>query len=347
MDMRIRDPRSVAVGAILRNESVEKPDPSTIWAADGLWEYRVLPNALPSTAYDRTARYFSWYATGLPQGSSDVTKLWCVPTKDTLISLCTQEIFGSFVMSVLHVVDDIGSVGIEEEIPLFRLRNDLLSMLLKSFTEYKLGSQQDALLCILPAIIPRLKSSSSQTALDAAKERAKHHRRQRNWTEAEAVLKWAWTMLTARWPILGDNIPDSELSREATISLGELYRYALRDPKARQFGIDGFQWLSTQKSSSGWGLAVSAERIIDRYYAIQQQCLARPQTYVADAVFVAVEKKDVTRTLVELTRQKQPLPPTERIGDALCLAAQQGWPEVVLALLELGANPDYNALDAS
>lgn len=75
--------------------------------------------------------------------------------------------------------------------PRFRLENDLVTEMIKLFTETRLGSEEDALLCILPTIIPRLGLSSPEKTVAAAKRMANQYRRAGEWTQAEAVLRRA------------------------------------------------------------------------------------------------------------------------------------------------------------
>ncbi|EHK19649.1 uncharacterized protein TRIVIDRAFT_216536, partial [Trichoderma virens Gv29-8] len=175
---------------------------------------------------------------------------------------------------MLDIVDDIGDISIQEPLH-FRLENDLVSEIIKLFTQTQLGSKEDALLCVLPPMIPRLKLSSTGNAVGAAMTKANEHRRRGEWAHAETVLRWAWKICNESQPHpMGESCQNHESTvageqiQQAAISLGELYRWAIRSNDMKEFGLSGIKWLSNQKSSSKEPGPLAVGKIIDRYSGI-------------------------------------------------------------------------------
>ncbi|KAH8659516.1 hypothetical protein BGZ61DRAFT_303571, partial [Ilyonectria robusta] len=173
---------------------------------------------------------------------------------------------------ILDVVDDFGSIDIQQETQHFRLENNLVSELANLFTESQLGPREDALLCVLPPIISRLTLSSAGSALAAARKSANQHRRRDEWMQAETVLRWAWRICTEPQPSRASAdrpILAHKHTERAAIALGEIYRWALQgNDTTKKFGLDGIKWLSGQKSGRSQPLTVAVDKIIDRYNGI-------------------------------------------------------------------------------
>ncbi|UKZ83793.1 hypothetical protein TrVFT333_011606 [Trichoderma virens FT-333] len=293
---------------------------------------------------DQEVRFFGWHTTELPQSHEPVPfTVSSAFTNGSLLSLCTQEVFGFFIASMLDIVDDIGDISIQEPLH-FRLENDLVSEIVVLFTETQLGSKEDARLCVLPPMIPRLRLSSTQSALEAAMRKANQHRRRGEWMHAETVLRWAWKICNESQPHpIGDNCQSDESTvageqlQQAAISLGELYRWAIRSNDMKEFGLNGITWLSNQKSSSKEPGPLAVDNIIDRYSGIAE--VVEQGNNISGSGQLSEIKDDLNATLLYLTLSTSMT--NEDKGKALCSAAKYGWTEVVLALLELGAEPDF------
>lgn len=288
---------------------------------------------------DEETRFFGWHTAEPSQrhGSAPF-EVWSAPTNSSLLSLCAQEVFGSFIVSIFDTVNLAEDVGIQED-PYVRLESSLVSDIITLFTEARLGSREDALLCILPPMASRLKMPSAKNVLATAKRRANEHRRGGQWIKAEVMLKWAWDICSQ--PQSHEEGSDSQnqpsaltdqLMQQAATALGELYRWALTTNDMRNFSSDGIKWLSAQKSSRRQPMSTAVRDIIDRYIDIEN----RVKHHLDNS------GDDLTSTLSRLTvpLSKISMLPEEK-SKALCSAAVLGWSEVVIALLELGANPDY------
>jgi ankyrin repeat protein len=307
-------------------------DPSTIWTVKEKDSYEPLSSRLPEGFDKQTMRLFGWYAADFPQCQPlEYTRIWTVPTNGSLLSQCAQEAFGSFLKSILCVVEDTGGIVIKEESQHFRLENHLVSKIAESFTQSQLGTEHEGLLCILPVVLPRLSEASSQSALAAGKKSANQYRQQKKWKEAERILRWVWSICTARMPIQSHNM--LELAENATVALGELYRTALRDGKTRLSTSEGMQWLKDQIESASLPQSGSLKIILDRYLKITET-----RNGASIDLLSGIKCGNLTETLIYLTHNTIEDPEK---GNALCFAAKQGWCEVVLDLLELGAEPDY------
>ncbi|KAJ5197895.1 uncharacterized protein N7498_007012 [Penicillium cinerascens] len=315
-------------------------DASTIWNTDMEEIWKPLSATRPG---QQQIRFFGWNAAQFSQiQTPEVFGLWSVPTKSSLLSSCTKEVFASLTTCVLGAVDDIGSIDIQEA-DTFRLESSLVTEIVKLFTEMDLGSRQEALTCVVPLLISRLKISSAENVLAAARRNANKHRRGKRWEKAQAVLRWAWEICTRFQPshtytVDGDDrhllSPKDTLAKQAAIALGELYRWALVEEDKKKFGNDGIQWLKEQKSNQ----LESTCEVIDRYAEIANG-IERDECGGAE-LSAAIETGSLTTTLISLTRPEFKMDSKQK-GNALCLAAKHGWVEVTLALLELSAEPEF------
>ncbi|KAM6479258.1 hypothetical protein HDV62DRAFT_399421 [Trichoderma sp. SZMC 28011] len=334
-------------------------------------------------AQEEEIRFFGWHATETSQ-IPDSTPLTIISaqTDSSLLSLCAQEVFGSFIGSILKITDDIGDINIQET-PHFRLESSLVTEMVKLFAEAQLGSNEDALLCILPTMIPRLRLSYMENAIVASKRMANQHRRAGEWMQAETVLRWAWEVCSKSQPHASKDdcqndqpihADADEPIQQAAIALGELYRWAMRNNETKEFGLRGIEWLS-YKTPSRQGPSPSAhDATIARYNYIAKMVVqhgnnlssirlhilyeqmnpakrfesSRPRgslfidkTYGTkdDSSEICHIEGDLSGILFFITL---PIPMTnEEKGEILGFAAKHCWTEVVLALLELGAEPDF------
>lgn len=299
----------------------------------------------PHSIRPRLARFFGWHAADLSQEQAPKPfSVWSAPPTSSLLSLCAQDVFGSFIKCILGIVDDIGEIEIQESHAFFCLENGLVSEIVRIFMEKRLGPRDEALLCILPPVISMISHSqarvpSAATALAAARKSANQHRRRKDWDKAQAVLRWAWGIC--------DKSQHSHTNpiNEASTALGELYRWALMDEHMRQFGTRGIEWLA--ESGRSQSLPAAATAIIERYEHIAKVANGQEtNTNTSNEVFLSgIRDKDLTATLLHLTGPTSIT--SEEKGAALCVAASHGWAEVVLALLEIpGTHPDFKDSDS-
>jgi hypothetical protein len=287
-------------------------------------------------------RFFGWKTANLSQSQIfEGFDLWSAPVTGSLVTSCAQEIFASFLASILDIVDGFGPVHVEEDESI-RLENGLVSEIVALFMEMRLGSKLEALLCVMPLVLPRLEMPSAPQALAAAKQSANQRRERKYWKKAERVLQWAWDICRQHQHscthVNGeheDHGPGSEetLAKQATIALCELYRWALIEKTSRGFGKQEISRLDQQKSNQ----SVSVREVIDRYFLIANEIA---QHRVSETDIASMETGCLKTALLFVTH---PASETEREqkGKALFSAVKHGWVEVALALLELGCEPDF------
>ncbi|KAF5564565.1 ankyrin repeat-containing protein [Fusarium phyllophilum] len=184
----------------------------------------------------------------------------------------------------------------------------------------------------------------TETDLADARKSADHLRKQGEWMQAERVLRWAWrTCINDQSFDAGaDDSPAAKNTERTAIALGELYRWELLDDtKTEGFGMRGIRWLLQQKSGLGSQLLSSVEGVIDRYVYVAEAIKdTSPGRVRANAsAFKIGTERAITLINVTLSMSKTSMP--QQKGSALCTAASHGWSEIVLALLELGADADF------
>ncbi|KAF5492103.1 Ankyrin repeat and SAM domain-containing protein 3 [Colletotrichum siamense] len=135
--------------------------PSTLW----LNEEGKLRNATPTPTGNSEIskgplnQLFGWFS-GEPlhlSSSSEQSEIdvFTLPTTSDLLSLCAQEILGTFVKSILDLVKSIGEVEVDGTADNVCLRSRLASELVEAIEKSGLASRDDALLCVLPPIVRR------------------------------------------------------------------------------------------------------------------------------------------------------------------------------------------------
>ncbi|KAL6910714.1 hypothetical protein GGI43DRAFT_419915 [Trichoderma evansii] len=93
----------------------------------------------------RETRLFGWYATEPSQRHGSVPfEVLSASTDSSLLSLCAQEVFGSFLVSIFDTMDVVEDIDIQEA-PYVRLESKLVSEIIQLFTDTRLGSREDAL----------------------------------------------------------------------------------------------------------------------------------------------------------------------------------------------------------
>jgi hypothetical protein len=283
------DVQSITKSAI-RSTSTDLCDASAVWTRltnpGGtdvyLYSHRV-PDLQPTQP---TLRFFGWKTANLSQSQdSKELNIWSAPMTGSLVRCCAQEIFASFLTSILEIGDNFGDVHVEEAESI-RLENALVSEIVALFTEMRLGSKLEAQLCVIPLLLPRVGVPSAATALAAARESANQHRKRKDWEKAEKVLQWGWNVCRRPQNSCAHGSdeddghgPASEgtLAEQATINLCELYRWALIEETSKAFGKDGISRLNEQKQDQ----SVSARDVIDRYLLIANE-IAQHQASDAD-----------------------------------------------------------------
>ncbi|KAJ5502904.1 hypothetical protein N7463_005778 [Penicillium fimorum] len=341
LEIWLGDDMNTITKSALHSAPTELYDTSSVWKmSTNLGATNVYP--ISERVQGAPLRFFGWKTANLSQSQdSEGFNLWSAPMTGSLVTSCAQEIFASFLTSILDIVDNFGNVHIEEAESI-RLENGLVSEIVALFTEMRLGSKLEALLCVIPLVLPRLEMPSAASALAAARKSANKHREQKDWKKAERVLQWAWNICrqpqNSRTHVIDegdDHGPGSEgtLAKKATIALCELYRWALIEETSREFGQDGISRLDKKKCDQ----SVSVREVIDRYFIIANE-IAQHQASNAN---LANMETDCLKIALSFVTRPASETDREQKGKVLCSAAKHGWVEVALALLELGCEPDF------
>ncbi|KAL3479173.1 hypothetical protein BJX99DRAFT_255704 [Aspergillus californicus] len=236
-------------------------------------------------------RYMGWYAATAPKAPSDGMLVYTCPVKVPLIVSFAQDILGAFIRDTLDTLAGLPPITIAGEAPYFRLESKIVTALLKCFTDNDLGTEKEAMDCMLP-----------RTAQDGIVSKGTG-RRQRRSSDGRGLRH------------------DKE---RGAVALGELYRLALEEPVNHRFALSQ-TWLKS--NATDWEFDFQSG--IDRYSTAADALTAdgpAAQNPDADDLLAAIEKGEQHR----------------KKGLALYRAVLQGWPEVVVDLLELGAEPDYH-----
>ncbi|KAM0283933.1 hypothetical protein ACHAO9_009459 [Fusarium lateritium] len=228
----------------------QRGSPSTVWQKS--------PDSWLKRGFNgerENFRFFGWHTMTL-SGSQDSTRItvWSAPTTSSLTALCAQEIFGSFLKSILGIVDYFGpnrmGVGVRHLPLASELVHDLVSIFVQE----------------------------------------------------------GWALLEGE---------DKAL-----------------------FVQNGINWLSKEKLGLGLQLEHDVGSIIDRYTHVAKE-FESPSTNARDDTSSMELGSDRTTALINLSLLFSETLNPKKKGNALCQAAKKGWSEIVLALLELDADPDF------
>lgn len=295
--------------------------------------------------YGPSVRFFGWQANAgmkTEVGSENsATLALCHPVNGSLTTLCAQEVYLSFLFSVLSTVDSIGDVFMARSwTGGLLLRNDFVSKLAECFEESGLGTRQQATLLITSALLSLSKLPFPREALPHLLDTAQLEKKNNQYRDAERSLKWAFQVLQ-----------DLKLDEPGTagrpgldtvmMELGELYRSRLYH-EDDSFASEGITWMrGVLKSRSKHGASDTVSQVICRYSDVADR---EPSEIAPSAqnIVQAVSFNRREQTLWLLTQQGMDMSSSTRGSwtDVLTHAARQGWTEVVKAVLDLGIKAD-------
>lgn len=302
-----------------------------------------------------------------------------VASESSLEMMCAQEIFSAFLMCLSPIVHHIGGrTSITKGSDKLYLENQVLCKIIRSFVASGIGSEEDALTCVVPVLHYHGKLVHSMVFTES-RDAADVYRRRNEWVSAEQVLHCALS-LSFQAPE-SDSIQYgpgayTEYTKEQStclVALCELYRWALLgDKDSRLFGLYGIRSIykthDFQRFSDDvfdyHNIALAfhnhhndpeIRKFAQKFRAEIQTSLAAcglswvphlSMTLYRDKDFPdCLRSRDLAATLYLLKDKIFSLchnPP------AITLAARNGWITVLKSLLELGANPeetDQNGLN--
>lgn len=282
-----------------------------------------------------------------------------VSSESPLDLMCAQELFALFLTTLMPLLGDIGgSTEIVKGVQRLYVANQTITELVRNFTASGIGSEDDALTCIVPILYAHQKLTYS-TAFSAARDDGDGYRRKNEWGKAEEALTRALDLLMQEAERKGaDMFQDIQHTSEreiCTLSLCELYRWALFGNKqSLLFGLRGMlsiyeRHLDVEKIPmdvhSYLDVAVAVARNQDSDQDIRkasddlQKHQPQPHRMFSNLnpgdFHDVLEQGDMSATLY-LLRGKAFSTCTSI--PALALAARYGWYMVVKSFRELGAD---------
>ncbi|RYP33853.1 hypothetical protein DL767_004583 [Monosporascus sp. MG133] len=270
------------------------------------------------------------------QARGDV-QIQYVRTEQSLLDVCTQELFTALLLSLIRHMGT-GETTVVESGGHVRLKNPVVDSFAKAFTESNLGSHSEALLCIIPALGEHGRPSHDRL-LGALFKEAETYRKQSEWERAETLLRWACEYC--------DEHGHDNSTTESLRALGELYRWSLAgyftgdtmSDERRKFGLEGIEWMQNRY---GQAQAAGIREILDDYQYVRVAIgMPPPPKEVAKKELVQAirdrTRKDALHWLCFLDARGFY---SRDLNAALPLAVRNGWDEVVLACLELKADID-------
>ncbi|CAI0649051.1 unnamed protein product [Colletotrichum noveboracense] len=334
-DFPLLEPKKLVVGT----DRVEL-GPDTLWETkkDGaICKTSARTSSSSSHPSQPLLRLFGWQFEALPTFGASSTEAFAstIPLSlgYSISTACALDIYQSFLYAAIGVVDSIGGqTKFSKRSRGFCLENDVISGLVECFKESSLGSTQDAFSVILPALRYRFKLPSPIDTLPDIYNEAEDLRKDGRFKEAEKVLKWAWQTAEKA------TAEKKNHAFEATmLELGELYRNALfwKRGDEKEFVHEGISWMTKQ------ALDNSLIDISDRYVKLKEREVDESSPITAQDVITALSEAKRIESLWLISQVTETLSRDNNDRTILSWAAEQGWPEIVKAALELGSQIDY------
>lgn len=303
----------------------------------------VIYRADEKTVNGRSVRIFGWQAIMGVNGAfgSDDTKALalCHRVNDPLTSLCAQEVYVSFLLSILTTLDSIGQISVARSwTGRLVLKNDFVSKLAECFEESGLGTRQQGTLLITSALLSVSRLPFPVEAVPELLNTAKSEKMNERYGEAEKMLKWAFKLLQD----LKLDGPETDGRRgleTIMVDLGELYRPLLYHENG-SFAGQGIDWMrDVLEERSANGASDPVNEAIRLYIGVAERAQSKTVPSLG-TVIAAILFNRREETLWLLTQHGIDIssPSPASWGAVISFASRQGWMEVVKALLALGVN---------
>ncbi|KAL3480979.1 hypothetical protein BJX99DRAFT_253963 [Aspergillus californicus] len=251
-----------------------------------------------------------------------------IPADERPVNACAQDIFMHFLSVAGCMIDEIGGkttpkLGSRG----FFLANDTLSKLLQLFHTAGIGSKEDAYWCIIPVLRAKSLLPSVNDSLDDIRLIATNARKDGKWKYAENLLQWI-----CRQSKTADD------KQKSVLALAELYRWAMLDGPIDRRLLDATGWIEHMEKRVGDYPTIA--ETISRYKKVFETILDKDLLQISTIQHAAKLNFRVD-ALVLLRRGVTTTDVDEAGRTTLHWAAIRGWVEVVIGLLELGAEPDF------
>ncbi|KAH0432073.1 hypothetical protein CcaCcLH18_06728 [Colletotrichum camelliae] len=285
--------------------------------------------------------------------------------KHSMTTLCAQDIYQRFISAMAMVLDSIGgqtSLEVNNNAPC--ISNDVVSKLVKSIRECGLGSRQDAYAILIPAlrkVLPTMADVLPEFCSIAEEDRSAGR-----FKKAEGILKHAYKISREKFDEdkedcdedqeededKEDAADSNQSSKMIVLELAELYRTAcrtglldqgmqsLRREELETFGLDGLDWI--EKRASKWKRPDPVFQIIDRYITFGRlwRMESSERIFTTAEVLEAFAQHRRGECFLKLSRARKFVHLDSRGRDVLSLASENGWLEVVTAILHMGYKVD-------
>ncbi|KAK2771388.1 ankyrin repeat domain-containing protein 28 [Colletotrichum kahawae] len=338
-DFPLLEPKKLMVGT----DRVEL-GPDTLWETnqDGaICKTSARTSSSSSHPSQPLLRLFGWQFEALPTFGASSTEAFAstIPLSlgYSISTACALDIYQSFLCAAMGVLDSIeGQTKFSKGSRGFCLENDVISGLVECFKESSLGSTQDAFSVILPALRYRSMLPSPIDTLPDIYNEAEDLRKDGRFKEAEKVLRWAWQTAGKA------TAEKKNHALEATmLELGELYRNALfwKRGDEKRFAHEGISWMANQSLNNS--LNSSLVDISNRYVKLKEREMDKSSPITAQHVIAALSEGKRMESLWLISQVTETLSRDDNDRTILSWAAEQGWPEIVKAALELGSQIDY------
>ena len=153
------------------------------------WIYRQTEaRMVPSTMIDADTRLFGFYSDEL----SDDKEILVVKTQNGLKTMAAQDIYISFLNAILRDLDELGGTVdvLTGSQGTYFAQSDRLDELVTCFESGKLGSREEALLCIVPVLRRQNLLPELAADLPSIRKRIEQYIESENWTEAFSIVRW-------------------------------------------------------------------------------------------------------------------------------------------------------------
>ncbi|KAH8899143.1 ankyrin [Thozetella sp. PMI_491] len=303
--------------------------------------------------------FFGWHAIPSlgpgPLVPPEEANVIYVNSQNDLLTECCHQLFSTLLLSIATQerpnFEDVTVSGSGDSL---RLEDTRISHMISAFTDSGLGSRADAVLSIIPILRPYIKPHSS-VLLNPSDPNSPGQSEHEN-LRAEVLLHWTYLHCRTAGEQNFRSDADAAVFATSLIAVCERYRRKLEmgslvDPSS---GCDGLKRLLIKYRACG----APAEEILSQYTMVATLALAyqypKPnvESFMGDLKVELPENIPQVTDLVKLVANQEKtatlyliciVDPRLLATDyeaALPLSARNGWDEVVVALLRLGAVVD-------
>ncbi|KAI0172914.1 putative ankyrin repeat protein [Hypoxylon sp. FL1284] len=162
---------------------------NAVWFKDtGEEKYITKESGPPRSACQQ--RFFGWYNVETSSPCSELTIL-AVPSKNTLLLNCAQEVFCTFLIAILQAIKHIGgSTTNEKREGDFKVENQNIEDIQGILIREGLCDEDDAFACTVPIMVNQSKIRPPREALFQAYRLADQYRQNRKWEDCKTLVSW-------------------------------------------------------------------------------------------------------------------------------------------------------------